>query len=290
MGRIKKDREFWESARNNSANFILYYNRLVELAVSMFKWVNLPDTVNERFLELSLMRDGMSVFFVDEEIGYLALRCMIGSFWNVYNIPTLRTAYASNGYQRSLNQNNSVIIFNNALHTNTMGDLEIYALRLYDLDRTIDVNARAQKTPILLSCDQERRLTLKNLYMQYDGNAPVIYGDNNLKPDTIKAIQTGAPFVADKIYELKQKIWNEALTFLGITNLSLQKKERLVSDEVAKNQGGVIANRYSRLNARRQAADEINKMFGLNISVSFRESFDYDDDGDAALPEVFDDE
>lgn len=290
MGRIKKDREFWESARNNSANFILYYNRLVELAVSMFKWENLPDTVNERFLELSLMRDGMSVFFEDEEIGYLALRCMIGGFWDVYNIPTLRTAYASNGYQRSLNQDNSVIIFNNALHTNTMGDLEIYALRLYDLDRTIDVNARAQKTPILLSCDQERRLTLKNLYMQYDGNAPVIYGDNNLKPDSIKAIQTGAPFVGDKIYELKQKIWNEALTFLGITNLSLQKKERLVSDEVAKNQGGVIANRYSRLNARRQAADEINRMFGLNISVSFRESFDYDNNGDDALPEVVDNE
>lgn len=270
--------QFWESAKSNTSNYILYYNRLVELAISMFKWENLPDSVDERFLELALFRDGMCVFFEDDVMGYLALRCMIGGRWDIYNIPTDRTAFASNGYNQSLTKENSVIIFNNSLHTNMIREVETYAMRLYDIDRSIDINAKAQKTPILLSCEESQRLTLKNLYMQYDGNAPVIYGDKNLSPNAIKVIQTGAPYVGDKLFDLKTKIWNEALTLLGISNLNIQKKERLVADEVVRNQGGTIASRYSRLNARKKAAEEINKMFGLNIEVSFRQDYREADD------------
>ena len=116
------------------------------------------------------------------------------------------------------------------------------------------------------------------MYMQWEGNYPVIYGDNNLDIDGLKVLKTDAPFVADKIYMLKTQIWNEALTYLGISNLNIQKKERLVSDEVTRNQGGTIASRYSRLQARREAVDKINKMFGLDISVDYREDYREQDD------------
>lgn len=247
-----------------------YYDRLTELSVSMFEWENLPDTIDERFLELVLFSDGMSVFFYDDVLGYLAMRTMIGGRLNIYQIPTQRTAYASNGYNANLDETNSVIIFNNLLHTNSLLDVEQFSKRLYNLDRAIDVNANAQKTPILISCDETQRLTLKNLYMQYDGNMPVIFGDKQLKPDSLKVISTGAPYVADKLYELKTQIWNEALTYLGIPNISYQKKERMITDEVMRNQGGTIASRYSRLKARQQACEQINKMFGLNISCKYR--------------------
>lgn len=274
----RRNQQFWESGMSNTAGFIQYYNRLTELSVSMFEWKNLPKTIDERFLELALFTDGMAVFFFDEEIGYLALRTMIGGHLNVYQIPTIRTAFASNGYNRALDEDNSVIIFNNLLHTNSMLDVELFAKRLSELDRIIEVNAKAQKTPILISCDETQRLTLKNLYMQYDGNVPVIFGDKNLKPDSLKAISTGAPYVGDKLYMLKTQIWNEALTYLGISNTNVTKKERMVSDEVIRNLGGVIASRYSRLNARRQAANAINDMFGLDISVDYREDYREVDD------------
>lgn len=267
----RKNAQFWESARYNKDSFIQYYNRLAELSVSMFDWQNVPDTIDVRFLELSLFRDGMAVFFEDEVMGYLALRCMIGGQLDVYQIPTIRRAYASNGYNKPLDETNSVIIFNNMLHTNAMLDVEIFARRLDELDRIIDVNAKAQKTPVLISCDETQRLTLKNLYMQYEGNTPFIFGDKNLRPDALKAISTGAPYVADKLYTLKTQIWNEALTYLGISNTNVTKKERLISDEVNRNMGGVLANRYSRLNVRRQACEQINRMFGLNMTVDYRE-------------------
>lgn len=257
----------------NNYTFMQYYNRLTELSISMFEWKNLPKSIDSRFLELVLFTDGMAVFFKDEEIGYLALRSMIGGKLNVYQIPTIRTAYASNGYNAMLDETNSIIIFNNMLHTNSLLDVEQFAKRLYNLDRTIDVNANAQKTPILISCDESQRLTLKNLYMQYDGNMPVIYGDKNLNPNSLKVITTGAPYVGDKLYQLKTQIWNEALTYLGISNINITKKERLITDEVTRNQGGTIASRYSRLEARRQACKQINDMFGLNIWCDYREDF-----------------
>lgn len=269
----KRNRQFWESAYMNNASYQAYYNRLTELSVSMFEWENLPDTVDERYLELALYTTGKAIFFKDETIGYLALRTSISGEHDVYGIPKERYAYASNGYQCPLNDTDSVIIYNNFLHTNSMLDVEVFAKRLYELDRSIDINAKAQKTPIFIQCDETQRLTMKNLYMKYEGNEPFIFGDKSLDPNAIKVIRTDAPFVADRLYVLRTQIWNEALTYLGISNLNIQKKERLISDEVTRNMGGTIASRYSRLEMRRQACKQINKMFGLDVWCNYREDY-----------------
>lgn len=244
----------------------------------MFEWKNLPKSVDPRFLELTLFSDGMAVFFKDPVLNELALQCMISGQLDVYRIPKNRTAFASNGYRMPLTNENSVIIFNNMLHTNSMLDVKMFSRRLYNLDRAIDVNANAQKTPILIQCSENERLTMKNLYEQYDGNQPFIFGDKALNTNGLKVLKTDAPFVADKLYELKTQIWNEALTYLGISNTNIMKKERMITDEVQRNQGGVIASRYSRLDSRKQACKKINEMFNLNISVDYREDYRIYDD------------
>lgn len=276
----KKDRQFWESAAMNNGAYKQYYNRLVELAISMFEWKNLPDSVDARFLELCLFVDGQAIFFYDEELGYLTLQNAMNGGFNVYRIPVNRRAYAVNGYNRELNENNSVIIFNNYLHTNSQLDAVMFAKRLYNLDRAIDVNANAMKTPIIIKCDETQRLTMLNLYKQYDGNEPYIFGDKAINTNAIQVFKTDAPYVADKLYQLKTQIWNEALTYLGISNINVQKKERLITDEVTRNQGGTIASRYSRLNARRDACKQINAMFGLDIWCDYREDYQTIEDGD----------
>jgi len=274
MGKNKRrDDLFCESALMNNRTYIQYYNRLTELALSMFEWKNLPDTVDPRFLEMCLFGEGMAVFFQDDVLGFLCLQCTITGKLNVYRIPINRRAYAVNGYQRELDDTNSVIIFNNYLHTNSLLDVEMFSKRLYNLDRAIDVNANAQKTPIIIQCDESQRLTMKNLYKEYEGNAPFIFGTKALDTTGLKVLQTGAPYVADRLYQLKTQIWNEALTYLGISNINTQKKERMITDEVTRNQGGVVASRYSRLESRRQACNQINKMFGLDIWCDYREDY-----------------
>lgn len=273
MARKPHDSDFIASAYMNNRTYQQYYNRLTELALSMFEWKNLPDTVDPRFLEMCLYGKGMAVFFKDEVIGYLGLTCTIGGQLDVYRIPIKRRAYATNGYQKELDQTNSVIIFNNYLHTNSMLDVEMFSKRLYNLDRIIDVNVNAVKTPVLITCEEKQRLTMKNIYMKYEGNEPFIFGNNGLDPNALKVFKTDAPYLADRLYELKTQYWNEALTYLGISNINTQKKERMITDEVTRNQGGTVASRYSRLEMRKLACKQINEMFGLNVDVDYREDF-----------------
>ena len=266
--------EFEDSLLMNNRTYLQYLHRLTELAISMFEWKGLPATVDPRYLELHLFENGCMVYFNDEVIGDLCLDCIVSGRLDVYGVPLIRRAYSSyNNYQKMLKSDNSVVIYNNMLRTNSILDVKMFARRLYNLDRIIDVNSNAQKTPVLVRASEKQRLTMLNLYKEFDGNAPFIFGDKNLDMNDLTVLKTDAPFVADKIYQLKTQIWNEALTYLGISNVNIMKKERLVSDEVIRNQGGTIANRYSRLDSRRQAVEKINKMFGTNIEVNYREDF-----------------
>ena len=292
---VKGDYQFWESANANAIAEQYYLSRLSELAMSMFKWKNLPDTVDSRFLEYTLFYEGAVVFFQDENLkenqlaekgGYLALQVVLGGDLNVYRVPNTRKAYAVNGYINNLNQKNSVIIWNNMIRLPEYGRMMFYANKLYQIDRAIDVNVKGQRFPIAILCDEEQRLTMKNVYKQYDGNEPFIFGDKNLDLNNIQVVNTGSPYVADKLQQLKNNIWSEAMMCLGIPNSPSEKKERLVANEAKVSQGGTLASRSSRLEMRKMACAEINKMFGLDIDVEYNQDLDMTtEDGDSSEQE-----
>ena len=270
MSKRKIKTQFAESLALNMLNYNEYVDMLVELCISTFKWEGLPDTVDERLIELALYNRGMAVYFNDDVIGNLCLQCLPAGQRDVYGVPIRRKAYSPyNRFQMDLDNTNSVIIFNNLLRKPSFEMVKMYARRLWDIDRTIDVNVHAVKTPILITCDENERMTFENLYKEYDGNAPVIKGTKALNTNSFQVLKTDAPYYADKLYQLKTQIWNEALTKLGIANVNTQKKERLVQDEVGVTTASAVASRLSRKKARQEGADKINKMFGTNITVDF---------------------
>jgi hypothetical protein len=265
-------REFWNAKKCNDWTFIQYYNRLVDLAISQFEWINLPPTCDRRFLELALFSDGMAVFFRDEVMGYLTLQCMISGPLDVYRIPIYRRAYASNGYQMELSKENSVLIFNNSLHINSQLDVEMYAWRLYEIQRAIDTNVKLQKNPKIVTCSETQRLTIINLFKQYEGNYPFIFADKQMELGGLNSIDISAPYVADKLQVLKGLVWNEAMTYLGIGNTNDEKRERLNTLEVTSGMGDVEAQRYTRLMEREIACERINAMFpDVNLSVRYKQ-------------------
>lgn len=269
----KKKTQFGESAKKNVNAYGHYLEQLLQLSVCMFEWKNLPPGIDEVFMERILFQRGSILFYKDEELGqFVALPYVGGAPFDIYEIPYSRRAYSMNGYNWQGDNTNSVIIYNNMIRTDTYTTVERYAEKLWEIDRTIDVNQKAQKTPVLVQGTEKQRLTLLNLYMKYDGNEPFIFGDkNSLDDKPLTSISTGAPYLCDKLMELKSRYWNECLTYIGISNVSIGKKERLITDEVQRNNGGTIAMRHSRLNARKQACEKINAMFGLNIEVDFRD-------------------
>ena len=257
-----------------------YFNRLSELSMSMFEWKNIPETIDQRFLELTLYEKGQAVIFKDEVLGWLALPVATGGDLSVYRVPNKRRAYATNGYNKNLTQKDSVIVYNNYMRTNSLLDVELFSRRLSEMDRIIDVNIQAQKTPVLITCSEAQKKSMELAYESYSGNEPFVFGSTDFDKNSLKVFATGAPFVADKIRQEKIQTWNEALTYFGVSNTNITKKERLISDEVIRSQGGVIASRYSKLEMRRQACRELAKISDefKDATCDFRDDFREVDD------------
>lgn len=294
--RTQADRQFWWTGKNNIRTDNMFFYQLLDMAINVFEWKNLPDEIDPRFIELVLINTGRILFFKDEDMlnpdgekgRYLMLRTAVGGTWSVYDVPNMRRAYASNGYQKELNEKNSVIMYNNYLRMPDIWVINQFAQRLYECQRTIDVNVIAQKTPVLLVCTDENRLTMKNVWQKYDGNEPMMMVDKSFDLNSIKVLNTEAPYVASNLQNLKKEIFNECLTYLGISNIASVKKERLISDEITRNLGGTEVEKHVRLNARKEACDKINKMFGLNIDVEYNSQIDIVVDATSAFDKTKD--
>ena len=260
----------------NRQTYEMYYDRLENYALSMFEWTGLPDTINERFLEHRLLYEGKVVFFNDPRLGFLALPVQITGSFNVYQEPTQYEAFSTNyssldGDKPTLTIDNSVIMWNNYNRKPIIPILEQYARRLTRVERTIDVNLSAQKTPVLLLAEESQRMSLQKAYEKYDGFNPFIFGNKKgFDKDAFQVLSTEAPFVADKLMLYKHDLWNEAMTFFGVGNANQDKKERLVEAEVSANDEQIEGSRFIMLKARQEACEKINNMFGLNVSVDFK--------------------
>jgi hypothetical protein len=254
-----------------SSTWISIYNNLKELYLSTFKWVNLPEGLNQRYLELQLFEFGRIAFFKDEIANrYLALKCNQVGNPDVYGEPINIHSYAESGvYQKDLiNHKNGVLIYNNLVRDTPQLRIMDFAKRLYRFERTIDVNVNAQKTPFIILCDKKNELTMKNIYGQISEDfKPAVFVDKDIDLGLIKVLKTDAPIIFDKLQEQKKNLWNEVLSYIGIENNSAEKNERLVKSEVMVSNGLAIANRNAKLYARQTAIDEINGLFGLNILI-----------------------
>lgn len=264
--------DFEDALLLNSQTYVDYLERMKKIALSMFDWVNLPDTMNSRYLEMCLYYKGQAALLYDEDYGFINTQAADSGYINIYGLPTKINCYSySYNKMRELYVPNTnlpaeeecILVMNNYQRIPTAATISLFAERLCEAQRACDTNVKAQKTPILLLTDKNQELTLRNMYAQYDGNAPVIFGDRNLLADRpIDSINTNAEFVANDIREYMQGIWNDFLCFIGINNLS-EKKERLITTEANTNNELVNLNMQSYLIPRKQACKEFNDKFGL---------------------------
>ena len=261
-----------------------YLYRMKKIITSMFEWVNLPDTCDARYLEQCLYYDGQAALLWHPDYGYVNVRACDSGYINIYGLPTLLNCWSySFNTMRNLYVPNSgegkdgecILVLNNQDRLPTCSTIEIFAALLCELKRTFDVSVKNAKHPILISCDQRQEQTLKRAYQQMDDNTPVIFADKNaLSPDAIKAIRTDAPLILQELNDAKREIWNEFLTFAGISNLS-EKRERLITSEADSNNELVNMNLQSMLVPRQEACRQFNEKYGLTgtdkeISVRVR--------------------
>lgn len=258
----------------NDRVFTDYYTRLMLIARALFKWNNLPNGLDEKWIERYLFRDGSCIFYKDNVLGLMVAGTGYAGPLNAYSEPTLLQPIAPNYMYEGpelMNNENAVIIRNNDDMVPTAPTIQLYAMRLTDIDRTITTNVIAQKIPLIIKTSNRQLQTFKNVIRQRNDNEPVIYGDKSL--DTTEAIQvlkTDAPIVFDKLEVQKHMVWNECMSFLGVNNANMDKRERVVTGEVEANDEQIRASEDVMLKARQKAAELINGIFGTNVSVERR--------------------
>lgn len=282
------NQKFKDSLYLNDETYMDYLNRFRRIALSMFEWVNLPKTMNARYLEECLFFNGQASLLYDKKYGFINTKCAGNGYVNIYDLPsklhcfsydfqTDRDLYVGlNEFNESKEDEECILVMNNWERVPTAGSMELFAYRLYLAQRTCDVNVSSQRFPVMVVGDEKQRLMLENLYSQYDGNQPFIFGNKQqLTGEEMKVLNTQAPYVVDKLTEYKKEIFNEALTYLGINNVSVKKKERLTENESNENTELVNLNLQSMLAPRLEACRQFNEKFGLigtdkEISVRVR--------------------
>ena len=273
--------DFGDAQLVNGQTYNDYIYRMKKIVLSMFEWKNLPDTMNSRYLEMCLYYKGQAALLYDENYGFINTQAVDSGYINIYGLPTLincfsysyhtqRNLYVPDSEENAEKDKECILVMNTFERVPTCSTIELFAMRLAEAQRTADVNIKAQRTPVLVYGTKEQEFTLKNMYAQYDGNAPVIYGNkDNLATSGIQSIKTEAPYIADKIIEYKKEIWNEFLTYIGVSNLD-EKKERMISTEANSNNEVINLNLETFLAPRKQACKEFKEKYGIDIDVQVR--------------------
>lgn len=257
----------------NNRMYTDYYYRLMLKARSRFEWKNLPNGIDEKWIEKYLFSYGSCIFYKDETLGFMVAKYGEASTPNYYDEPTKVRPIATNYAKSKIYENgvDCVVIRNNDDMIPTAPTIELYALELAEIQRTIDVNIKAMKTPILIHGTNKQMLSLKNIYNQLDENRPAIFTDKDFDLGAINVLKTDAPIVFDKLQIQKHAVWNECMSYLGINNANMDKRERLVTNEVEANNEQIGLALNVALKARKEACKLINEMFNLNVSVDLRE-------------------
>lgn len=254
---------------NNYQTYLMYLRQCRTLAENVFKFGNLPEYVDVAFINKTLVNRGSIAWFKDEVLGVIALPWNSQGKLDVYGRPTTIRVTGQNGYSKTLKKDEYVIMYDNYGKYPLILDICQYSERFAQIVRTTDINVCQQKTPRIWKTSTDKEQSVKDLLNNVDGleSAVLTYTDINL--DDTEAVLSPAPYVTDKLDDHKNMLWSEFLRLIGVSNLTMMKRERNISDEIQAMQGGTIASRFSRFEPRKKAIDEINKKWGENISVEY---------------------
>lgn len=253
----------------NDATFQTLYNHYRNLCINQFEWEGLPEGITERYIENTLFDQGKALFFQDPKMSYMCLPCFQGSNLDVYHEPLKWRAQGLN-YNKEYRREDCVLIENNKLRTPTHDMVQLYVYKLYETERTMDTALQTAKIPWLILCDEKEVLTYKRILEKVSDNEPAIFGSKGWSPDALQLLPTRTQFVGNELMDFSRSVENRLLTFIGVDNCPVDKKERLVTGEVSSNDEVVSINADLMLEARQRACEQINEKYGLSVSVKRR--------------------
>lgn len=261
---------YWQSADKNRREVQLYRDWILNLAMQRYRWLNLPDTCDERYLEWILCTQGVATICYVDPLGWISTQATTSGTPNIYDNPTRWESIGNNGHHANVNPSNGVLVWSNTLRFPEWNFIDIYAKRLAHYDIALEANLVQQNVPWIITGPYERTQDMIQMIKQAAGGEPAVLGLKGIENIDVNLLTTPVDFKGEEIQNAKLRTWGEVYTFLGIDNLD-RKGERMIEDEVNANNDPVNKRFLDGLTARRNAADLLNKRFGLDIQVVEKE-------------------
>lgn len=252
----------------SAQQFNRLYRHYKNIALNLYKWENLPNGIESRFIEEQLFENGQVGFTNHPHLGFIALKSSSGGGLNIYGVPTSYILTGVN-FTHRVTGDECVRILNNDTAIPTRLHIHHYAQRMAELDSIMQQNLRQQRVPQLFATNKENEFTMKNIYNKMYNGEPAIFVDKDmLKGDSqnISVLSTQSPYLLDKLQQQRYELERELLSFLGI-NTTIEKKERLLVDETNANNGYIEMSLDLGLKQREYACQLINEKYGLNVQV-----------------------
>lgn len=245
--------------------------RFIEsLALSRFKWENLPDTISERHLEKTLHIYGQAVMFSMDGV-LMATQVITRGMPNPYDDYTSFTSTANNGWNYIIPEGDGFIVYDSLTRTSGIQPLRLFASQLAELDVLKRVNLRQQRTTTVFTGPSESQADMVKLAKDMEVSEYGVLANKNLASKVeVKAIRTDVPYLAAEFNADRMATLNDLYSSLGIDNLPFDKAERMITAEADASSDSIARIREDALIPRREAADKFNKRFGTNITVEWR--------------------
>lgn len=274
---MPRNTAFKTGLKGNLDTYYMWFYRMVEIYMNRFKWNNVPKTIDIPTLMYGLLTNGNVCWFRDIVMGDI---CLIGTpsrEVDIYNYQIGYYVHTTSGYNAHLrvsrfdDRRDGVVVYANQMRQADIVIIDNYATRLTEALRSCDVNIQLQKTTKIIGTSEAQRLSMENLLKDYQGNVPIVLVDNDMGmgSEMHPVYDMTSPYIADKVWVYITNIWNDFLTWLGIENATNQKRERMVTDEVNANYGNVEMERKVGMTTIQTALDDINELFGLDVSIEF---------------------
>lgn len=257
---------YWQSALKNRREVQLYRDWIINLAMQRYKWVGLPATCDERYLEFILVTQGVATIANVDPLGWISTQAALSGYPNIYDNPTNWESIGNNGHHANVTPANGVLVWSNYLRFPEYNFIDIYANRLARYDIAMEANLVQQSIPWIIKGPYEREQDMIQMVKQAAGGEPAVIGLKGISDIDIELMATNVECKAEQLQNAKARTWSEVYTFLGIDNLD-RKGERMIEDEVNANNDPVDKRFLDGLSARRQAAEILNERFGLDIEV-----------------------
>lgn len=270
-GRRVRNGMYWETADLNESLYWYYANVITQIAMMRFRWLNLPTTCDERFLEWTLCYQGVATIAFPKKMRgtFYSTQAVTEGPINVYDNPSKWRSFGNNGWNFYCDNTNGVLVYDNATRFPIMEGIQLYANELAHIRMTKRMNRMHQLVPFILKGPQEKRQDMANMFKQVAGGEPAIIASNGIESIDVEALQTGVQFLGEELAEDETSVWNRVYTMLGIENLPF-KSERQTEDEIRAQKSPTSLILMASLAERRKAADRLNRRFGQYLKEPIR--------------------